>query len=428
MATMSRHRRIAVVCATVVPAFAWSCGEGIFDHPPGANGSACPDAASCPPEGDARAQGQDGGVDANGIDGALAVSCDGQAPGTWRIELVDGRGDTGRFPSVAVGADGVHVSYYDVTTATVRYARRTTGGWVPTDVDLAGRPASGEAGNVGMGTSLQLDAAGRPAIAYSDIANGHLKLARLEPGGAWALETADAATNVGGWPSLAFDDLGAHVTYFDASNRILKAAHRDLGGTWTNETVDGTSPSVAAIGQQSSLAVDAVGGLHVTYSENQAYLKYATRPRSGAWSSTRIDGLSSGLWSSLVIDRSGNLHVAGCSRFASGDLHYAQKNGLSWPREIVETQADGNVGWSASLAVDDRGEQHIVYFDKGNGTLRYAHRATTTGPWEKTTLDAPGTPPDLGRYVAMVVDRSRILHAVYYDPRSADLQYARRCP
>jgi hypothetical protein len=425
---MSRHRRIAFVCAAVVPAIAWSCGEGIFDHPPGASSLACLDAASCPPEGDARAQGRDADVDANGLDGALAVSCDGQAPGTWRIELVDGRGDTGRFPSVVVGADGVHVSYYDVTTATVRYARRTSSGWAPADVDVAGRPASGEPGNVGMGTSIRLDAAGRPAIAYSDIANGHLKLARQEPGGAWALETADGATNVGGWPSLVLDDVGAHVTYFDSANRLLKAAHRDLGGTWTNETVDGTVPSVASVGQQSSLAVDAAGGLHVTYSENQAYLKYATRPRSGSWSSTRIDSLSSGLWSSLVIDRSGNLHVAGCSRFGTGDLHYAQKNGLSWPREIVETQADGNVGWSASLAVDDRGEQHIVYFDKGNGDLRYAHRAAATGAWEKTTLDAPGTPPDLGRYAAMVVDRSRILHAVYYDPRSADLQYARRCP
>lgn len=422
---MSRHRRIAFVCATVVPAIAWSCGEGIFDHPPGASSLACPGAASCPPEGDARAQGQDGDVDANGVDGALPVSCDGQSPGTWRIELLDGRGDTGRFPSVAVGADGVHVSYYDVSTAVVRYARRTSAGWAPVDVDLAGRPPSGEPGNVGMGTSLQLDAAGRPAIAYSDIANGHLKLARLEPGGAWALETADGATNVGGWPSLVLDDLGAHVTYTDRANRFLKAAHRDLGGTWASETVDDSN---ASVGQLSSLAVDAAGGLHVTYSENQAYLKYATRPRSGAWTSTRIDSLSSGLWSSLVVDRSGNLHVAGCSRFGTGDLHYAQKSGPSWPREIVESQVDGNVGWSASLAVDDRGEQHIVYLDKGNGDLRYAHRATATGAWEKTTLDAPGTPPDLGRYVAMVVDRSRILHAVYYDPRTGDLQYARRCP
>lgn len=430
MATMSFRRRLAraLACATLLPAIAWSCGDGIFDHPPGPGSAACVDAAACPPVDDARASGQDGSADANGADGSLAITCEGQAPGTWRIELVDDRGDTGRFPSVAVGADGVHVSYYDVTTATVRYARRTGAGWAPADVDLAGRPASGEAGNVGMGTSIQLDAAGRPVIAYLDIANGHLKLARQEPGGAWALETADGATNVGGWPSLVLDDLGAHVSYFDSANRLLKAAHRDLGGAWTSETVDDNGPSVASVGQQSSLAVDAAGGLHVTYSENQAYLKYATRPRSGAWTSTRIDGLSSGLWSSLFIDRSGDLHVAGCSRFASGDLHYAQKSGLSWPREIVETQADGNVGWSASLAVDAAGEQHIVYFDKGNGDLRYAHRAGKSGAWEKTTLAAPGTPPDLGRYVAVAVDARRILHAVYYDPRSADLQYARRCP
>ncbi len=424
---MSRHRRAlcALACATVVPAAFWSCGEGIFDRPPGEGGPACAPSASCPPIDDARAQDSDGAVDARGLDGALPVTCDGQAPGSWRTELVDGRGDTGRFPAVAVGADGVHVSYYDVTTATVRYARRTSAGWAPADVDLAGRPPSGEAGNMGMGTSIQLDAADRPTIAYADIANGHLKFARQEPGGAWALETADGATNVGGWPSLALDDLGAHVTYTDRANRFLKAAHRDLGGTWTTETVDDSNTSV---GQQSSLAVDAAGGLHVTYSENQAYLKYATRPRSGTWTSTRIDSLSAGLWSSLTIDRSGNLHVAGCSRFGTGDLHYAQKSGPSWPREVVETQVDGNVGWSASLAVDDVGEQHIVYLDKGNGDLRYAHRAAATGAWEKTTLAAPGTPPDLGRYISVAVDRSRILHAVYYDPRTGDLQYARRCP
>jgi hypothetical protein len=61
--------------------------------------------------------------------------------------------------------------YYDETSHDLKYGYVDASGWHTQTVDSAG--------DVGMYTSLALDASGRPHISYIDAGNGDLKHAYL---------------------------------------------------------------------------------------------------------------------------------------------------------------------------------------------------------------------------------------------------------
>jgi hypothetical protein len=66
-------------------------------------------------------------------------------------------------PSLGVDAAGrVHVSYYDRTKGTLKYATNTTGAWTASTVRSTG--------GVGDTTSLALDVAGKVHITYDGAA------------------------------------------------------------------------------------------------------------------------------------------------------------------------------------------------------------------------------------------------------------------
>ena len=62
--------------------------------------------------------------------------------------------------------------------------------------------ADGSANQVGSFASLALDASGNPQVSYQDVTTNDLKYAR-KSGGVWTIETADASLNsVGYFTSL----------------------------------------------------------------------------------------------------------------------------------------------------------------------------------------------------------------------------------
>ncbi len=83
--------------------------------------------------------------------------------GAWQIETVDGSPSAGRCNSLTLDASGFpHVSYYyqGNNELDLRYAWRDGAGWYSQQVDRIGGFISRES------TSVALDAAGRPHIAY----------------------------------------------------------------------------------------------------------------------------------------------------------------------------------------------------------------------------------------------------------------------
>jgi hypothetical protein len=79
-------------------------------------------------------------------------------------------------------------------------------------------------GIVGLYTSLGIDTAGRPHIAYYDQSRADLNYTFWN-GSAWVISTVDSAGNVGRFVSLALDGNNIpHISYYDVSNTDLKYA------------------------------------------------------------------------------------------------------------------------------------------------------------------------------------------------------------
>src|SRR2546426_45762 len=96
-------------------------------------------------------------------------------------------------------------------------------------------------------------------------------------------------------------------------------------------------------------------------------------------------------------------------------------------RRLPWTGEAGDIGYSASLAVDGSGRLHVSYADFTNGDLKYATCAadcTSPSSWQTTALDHTG---NLGGedYTSLAVDASGGVHVSYFDDTNADLKYIR---
>jgi PKD repeat protein len=235
----------------------------------------------------------------------------------WQVQYVDQEGIAGRGSAIVVDDAGrPHISYYDAEYInsgedSLRYAVWDGGGWQVQTVDPV------RLKYIGSPTSLALDSAGRPHIAYQDGDNEDLKYARWD-GATWQIQTVDSTDDVGIYPSLALDSADqAHVSYRDRTNGDLKYAHWD-GAQWQTETVTDTGD----VGYFTSLALDSADRPHVTYyDETSGGLRYAH------WTGTawKIDALVTGdqaYYTSLALDSAGHPHVA-YQNYSRGDLEYA---------------------------------------------------------------------------------------------------------
>ncbi len=362
--------------------------------------------------------------DASVVDAA----CIGRSPGTWFFETADAQGNTGLFPSLAVDVQGtVHVSYYDDSVGSVRYARRSpAGGWMRVTVsEQELRSDAGVSlGDIGMGTTLALERDGTPTIAYYDPAVRVLRFARLDSGGVWRGETVDSDGDVGTRPSSVIDAEGVHLLYGNESRFRLKIAHRNTGTKWSVEVVDDDY----WVPGSSSIAADE-SGLHIFHcaerrSGGGGFPVYVQRPHSGGFRDRTELVHERGRWLSVAADVRSGVHLA--YRMNGGELLYLRRPG-GGGFDAFHVDGDRSVdpaGASVALGLDALGRPNIAYL--GGSELRYAI-VDGAGKPTITVLDTPGQMSNGGRYVALAVDARRAVHLAYYDQRTGDLRYARRC-
>jgi hypothetical protein len=151
--------------------------------------------------------------------------------GNETISVVDSLGDVGQYASLAIGTNGNPViAYYDATNGNLKVARcndlACTGG-----DEVRSRVAT--AGDVGSYASLAIGLDGRPVIAYYDVTNANLKLARCNDpacaGENEKLATLDSAGDVGQFADIAIGVDGVPVvSYFDATKTAIKVARASV--------------------------------------------------------------------------------------------------------------------------------------------------------------------------------------------------------
>jgi len=284
--------------------------------------------------------------------------------------------------SIAVDATGaVHIAFYDDTSyGDFRYATNASGAWVVELIDSSG--------DCGWYNDLVLYG-GAVHVCYENSSTNDLMYA-TNATGAWVPRVAAAGSEYGSHCSMAIDGTGAvHISHYD--HALHDSVYTtNAGGAWATEVVDMYD------GGPTSIALDAGGNAHITYS-SQSGLEHATKV-GAVWVSTTIDPGARNVRSSLLVVSAGHLHV-GLAGW------YATNASGAWVAEVVDSQSSYTHG---TLDMDAAGDLHLAYFDTVAFVLRYAATGKIdiygcgTNPADSLTIG--GGVPALGSTVTLVLN------------------------
>lgn len=304
--------------------------------------------------------------------------------GAWTPEVVDGNVyntsvDVGRFTSIAVdGNGGIHIAYWDVTNADLKYATLPSGGssWqIETVADMSA---------VCEDANLKLNS-GKIYIGY--CGGGQLLLASKAIGtsGGWTSLPVMAVSNDSRIKvSLQFDGANnLHIAFFDPVTKTIQYTFGPAGGPFASPVTVATLDSNET---RMGLTLDASGSPHVVfYDLTQNTLMHAYNPGTG-WAAAaiaQVGDVSSGgntayLQLSSLIDHQGRLNVSYFqgtnTSFSDAGLKYLVMRSSDWVVETTETlDSSGDVGRTSAMAEDANGTIHIIYRDSTNDDLKYTY-------------------------------------------------------
>jgi len=256
--------------------------------------------------------------------------------------------------------------------------------------------------DVGLWTSLKVDDAGNPRVAYWDFTNKALKLALFD-GTAWSVSTVFQKTDVqagryaklliaGGVPIVAFQLIEPGTDGFATSRVVLARATSATPsgpGDWTFEDV--------AVDAETPCRDHLCTGAEKCFADT---LRCATRtsdcePKCASGTGclngtcvalldgTKVDAYPEAIGGYISMARGpgGALGIVYYDRIR-GNLVQARQDQGGWVTTVLDGQSDGNppvdtgdVGMGASLAIDDAGDWHIAYVDGFDETVKYMHLA-----------------------------------------------------
>ena len=181
--------------------------------------------------------------------------------GVWMARTVDFEGQTGKWNSVAVDAQGVpHMSYDSFLAGAIKYAIWDGKQWKVSVVDSRDLH-NGATYNAGMGNSLILNRAGKAGISYEDLET--LRYAWQTDTG-WKIDVVDRIRTTGSWLGYrsrqALDPQGnPHITYEDSG--AVKHAYWD-GSRWKVQMI---SPVGREQHRFEDIAIDQRGTVYISY-------------------------------------------------------------------------------------------------------------------------------------------------------------------
>jgi len=321
---------------------------------------------------------------------------------TWRVETIDSNGQVGGLSSLAIDKDdNVHVIYFDDQYDRLRYTNGSQSSWK--------RATNIDGKWMGLFASMALDLNDNPHVVHYDrsenIRYGYWT------GSRWSFIRIRGA-RVAAKISLAIDgDGNSHILYFDENSSDLYYLKPTNNG-WDRIFVADARKTGFAF----PIVVSGDGQVHICFYSHTDGLVYA-RYIFGSWEFQVVDTeRSSGLYSSLAIDRAGNPHISYYDQ-SKQILKYAHFLNAQWQYQIVDN--DGSVGKFSSLAIDNSGSIHIAYFDETNIALKYAFNEGSG--WEIYRVDNKG---DVGGGLSLALDSKGFPHISYFDGSNENLKYA----
>lgn len=254
--------------------------------------------------------------------------------------------------------------------------------------------------------SITVDGNCQPHISYYNNLDGGL-MYLTKAGSSWAIQTVDTIVNPNiepwSWSSIAIDPAGnPHIAYFDNQYWRLKYASLN-SGIWNSAVVDNS----AKVGYDASLAIDTTGTPHIGYSNRAFELKYATQ-QDGQWA---INTISKNLEScganvSLKLSPENKVLIATADAFP---FRISLKSGTlnNW-----QSQTAADYGWSygvesPSLAFDGQGNPYIAYWTAVIDRIKCTY--WDGSQW--TTMSIATADPSAK--VAIAFDQENIPHFIY---------------
>jgi hypothetical protein len=209
-------------------------------------------------------------------------------------------------------------------------------------------------------------------------------------------------------PSIAIDASGTtHAIYSVLNLRTLRYASRPRGGAWTAWT------DIGAVGQAPSLAVDKQRRLHLFFYDAGG-TKYGTKALTGGWTFELVkSGVTAGNSSGLVLDAAGSLHAVACDQ-VGGSVYYSRNVGSGWVNETVAESVVGTDGGSQCDIAVIGSIPHLSFYSSTNNIV-HAER-TGENQWTREFAARPDTTvvPAYAK-TSIAIDRSGTVHIAYTD-------------
>ncbi len=267
-------------------------------------------------------------------------------------------------------------------------------------------------------TSLRLDAEGFPVIAYYSASAADLRIVHCNDencaGGDEDVASPDTGGDVGRYSSLALDAAGRPVVaYLDSTNADLKVLHCGDSSCALGNSI--TSPDTAgALGEWTSLELDSSGNPVVAYHDdaaNDLKLLHCNDPNcsSGGDSIVTPDGEGDvGSYSSLDLDSAGRPVVSyrDVTHFDLRLLRCGNAN-CSAGNAITSPDTTGAVGSFSSLTIDGADNPVVSYWDASHSRLKVLHCGNPTCGANNAVAapddDLNSTAP-LGQFTSIALD------------------------